>query len=78
MALSAAAIDTRIKATVTSTMYDMTRVNANGYFDEEDSAAQRDKKRHSLNQQRITDFVNSSYGLIIIMIATYKFWCIIW
>lgn len=47
MALSAAAIDTRIKATVTSTMYDMTRVNANGYFDEEDSAAQRDKKRHS-------------------------------
>lgn len=63
MALSAAAIDTRIKATVTSTMYDMTRVNANGYFDEEDSAAQRDKKRHSLNQQRITDFVNSSYAI---------------
>ncbi|SUM30720.1 Uncharacterized conserved protein [Staphylococcus gallinarum] len=60
---SAAAIDTRIKATVTSTMYDMTRVNANGYFDEEDSAAQRDKKRHSLNQQRITDFVNSSYAV---------------
>lgn len=63
MALSAAAIDTRIKATVTSTMYDMTRVNANGYFDEEDSAEQRDNKRHSLNQQRINDFVNNSYSV---------------
>ena len=37
MALNAAALDTRIKATVTSTMYDMTRVNANGYFDTENS-----------------------------------------
>ncbi|MCG7338946.1 alpha/beta hydrolase [Staphylococcus sp. ACRSN] len=61
MALSAAAIDTRVKATVTLTMYDMTRVNANGYFDEEDSAEQRDKKRRSLNEQRITDFVNNTY-----------------
>lgn len=63
MAWSAAAIDTRIKATVTSTMYDMTRVNANDYFDEEDSAEQRDNKRHSLNQQRINDFVNNSYSI---------------
>lgn len=41
LALNAAAIDTRVKATVTSTMYDMSRVNANGYFDDEDSEAAR-------------------------------------
>ena len=43
MALNAAALDTRIKATVASTMYDMTRVNANGYFDSEDSEEARYK-----------------------------------
>ena len=43
MAFNAAALDTRIKATVASTMYDMTRVNANGYFDSEDSEAARYK-----------------------------------
>ncbi len=42
--LNAAAMDTRIKATVASTMYDMSRVNANGYFDAEDSADDRNKK----------------------------------
>ena len=56
MALNAAAIDTRIKATVASTMYDMTRVTANGYKDVEDSAAERMKKREAMNAQRIVDF----------------------
>ncbi len=45
MALNAAALDTRIKATVTATMYDMSRINANGYFDAEDSQAARQAKR---------------------------------
>ncbi len=61
MALNAAAIDTRIKATLTATMYDMTRVNANGYFDEEDSEAARYEKRKALNAQRIIDYKNNSY-----------------
>ena len=61
MALNAAAIDTRIKATPTATMYDMTRVNANGYFDEEDSEAARYEKRKALNAQRIIDYKNNSY-----------------
>lgn len=61
MALNAAAIDTRIKATVTSTMYDMTRVNAKGYFDSEDSKEARYEKKKSLNEQRIVDFKNGSY-----------------
>ena len=63
MALNAAALDTRIKATVTSTMYDMTRVNANGYFDSEDSADARYAKRQALNSQRIQDYKNGSYAL---------------
>lgn len=45
MALNTAALDTRIKATVTSTMYDMARVNANGYFDSEDSEEKRYEKK---------------------------------
>ncbi len=61
MALNAAAIDTRIKATVTSTMYDMTRVNANGYFDEEDNEEARYEKRKALNTQRIADYKNGTY-----------------
>lgn len=61
MALNAAAIDTRIKATVASTMYDMTRVNANGYFDAEDSEEARYQKRVSMNAQRITDYKNGTY-----------------
>ena len=63
MALNAAAIDTRIKATVASTMYDMTRVNAKGYFDAEDSEETRYEKRKALNAQRIEDYKNGSYAL---------------
>ena len=62
MALNAAAIDTRIKATVASTMYDMTRVNARGYFDAMDADA-RYEVRKSLNAQRIEDYKNGSYQL---------------
>ena len=63
MALNAAAIDTRIKATVASTMYDMTRVNAKGYFDAEDSEEARYEKRKTLNIQRIEDYRNGTYAL---------------
>ena len=62
MALNAAAIDTRIKATVTSTMYDMCRVNANGYFDSMDENA-RYELRQQLNAQRTEDYRNGSYAL---------------
>jgi len=61
MALNTAALDTRIKATVTATMYDMTRVNANGYFDSEDSEEQRYEKKKALCAQRIDDLKNGSY-----------------
>lgn len=60
MALNAAAIDTRIKATVTSTMYDMSRVNANGYFDSMDTNA-RYELRKKLNAQRTQDAKNGTY-----------------
>lgn len=63
MALNAAAIDTRIKATVASTMYDMSRVNAKGYFDAEDSVEARYEKKKVLNKQRIHDYKNSIYTL---------------
>ena len=63
MAINTAALDTRIKATVSSTMYDMTRVNAKGYFDAEDSEEARYEKRKALNAQRIADYKNSSYTL---------------
>ena len=63
MALNAAAIDTRIKATVTSTMYDMSRVTANGYFDEENSEEARHSKRVAMNAQRTDDYRNGSYAL---------------
>ena len=63
MALNAAALDTRIKATVTSTMYDMSRVNAKGYFDTEDTPDARYEKKKALNAQRITDYKNGSYEL---------------
>lgn len=62
MALNAAAVDTRIKATVASTMYDMSRVTANGYFDSMD-AGKRDELRRQLNAQRTADFKNGSYEL---------------
>lgn len=61
MALNAAAMDTRIKATVASTMYDMTRVNAKGYFDEADSADARYEMKKALNAQRTEDYKNGTY-----------------
>ncbi len=63
IALQAAINDPRIKATVASTMYDMTRVNANGYFDSEDSAAQRNAKRAAMAAQRTEDYRNGGYKL---------------
>ena len=60
MALNAAAMDTRIKATVTSTMYDMTRVNAKGYFDAADSADARYETKKALNAQRTEDYKNGT------------------
>ena len=62
MGLNAAAMDTRIKATVASTMYDMSRVNANGYFDAMDTDA-RYELRKQLNEQRTADTKNGSYAL---------------
>ncbi len=63
MALNAAALDTRIKATVASTMYDMTRVNANGYFDSEDSEEERYKKKAAMCAQRLADLKAGEYAL---------------
>lgn len=63
MAVNAAAIDTRIKATVASTMYDMTRVNAKGYFDAEDSEEARYEKRKAMNDQRTQDYKAGTYAL---------------
>lgn len=61
MALNAAAMDTRIKATVTSTMYDMSRVNAKGYFDSTDSADARYEMKQALNAQRTQDYQSGTY-----------------
>lgn len=61
MALNAAALDTRIKAAAASTMYDMSRVNAKGYFDADDNADARYEARRALNAQRIKDYKNGSY-----------------
>ena len=61
LAINAAAIDTRIKATVASTMYDMSRCTANGYFDENDNADARYEMRRQLNAQRTIDARNGSY-----------------
>ena len=63
MALNAAAIDTRIKATAAMTMYDMTRVTANGYFDAEDSEQARYEKKKAMNAQRTVDYKNGAYAL---------------
>ena len=62
MALNAAALDTRIKATIASTMYDMTRVNANGYFDSEDSEEARYAKKQSLNTLRTEEYRKGEYS----------------
>ncbi len=60
LALNTAALDTRVKATVTSTMYNMSRVNAYGYFDKTDENARYEMKK-SLNAQRIEDFKSGTY-----------------
>lgn len=62
LAINAAAMDTRIKATVASTMYDMSRVNAKGYFDSEDSEEARYEKKKALNMQRTKDYKNAEYA----------------
>lgn len=61
MALNVAALDTRIKATITSTIYDMSRVNANGYFDNDDNEEARYQNKKVLNNQRTIDYQNQSY-----------------
>ena len=61
MALNAAANDPRIKATVASTMYDMSRVTANGYFDADDSPTKRNATRAQLAKQRTEDYANGDY-----------------
>lgn len=61
MALNAAAIDTRIKVTVASTMYDMTRVVAKGYFDSQDSEEARYEARKKFNEQRTKDYQTGTY-----------------
>ena len=63
-ALNAAQIDTRIKATITSTMYDMTRVSAKGYNDSIDETG-RYKLKQELNKQRTKDFKNKTYAKAI-------------
>ena len=62
MAINAAALDTRVRATVASTMYDMTRVNANGYFDSEDSAEARYEKKAAMCAQRLQDYASGEYA----------------
>ena len=63
MALNAAALDTRVKATAAITMYDMSRVNAQGYFDAENTEEARYEKRKAMNAQRLVDYRNGSYEL---------------
>ena len=63
MAINAAAMDTRIKATAAMTMYDMTRVNANGYFDSENTTDARYAKKQAMNAQRTADYKNGTYAL---------------
>ena len=61
IALNAAALDPRIKATVATTMYDMSRVSQNGYHDDGDSKQARDAMRKALAEQRLVDYKNGSY-----------------
>lgn len=64
LAVNAAAIDTRVKATVASTMYDMSRIAAKGYFDSEDSAESRQKAREAFNAARTEDYRTGEYPRI--------------
>ena len=61
MALNTASIDTRVKATVTSTMYDMSRINAKGYFDNDDNEEARYNQKVTLNKERTEDYKTNSY-----------------
>ena len=61
MAVNAAALDPRIKATVASTMYDMTKVSVEGYFKSEDSKEQRMEKRRAMAAQRTEDYKSGTY-----------------
>lgn len=63
MALNAAAMDTRIKATLASTMYDMSRVTANGYFDADDNEESRYQRKKAMNEQRTKDYKEGKYAL---------------
>ena len=63
MAINAAAMDTRIKATAAMTLYDLTRVNAHGYFDSENTADARYAKKQAMNAQRTADYKNGTYAL---------------
>jgi len=63
LALNTACVDTRVKATVTTTMYDMTRVTANGYFDQGDNEDARYESKKNMNKQRIEDYKNGNYKL---------------
>lgn len=63
LALNTAALDTRIKATVVSTMYDMSRITSKGYFDKQDSEEERYNQKVALNIQRIEDYKTSEYKL---------------
>lgn len=63
LALNAAALDTRVRATVVSTMYDMSRIAAKGYFDEADSEAARYQARKAFNAQRTEDYRSGTYAL---------------
>ncbi len=64
IALNAAATDTRIKATVASTMYDMTRVSGNGYYDANDNEPDRHAAREALSKQRLSDPKKMAGGVI--------------
>ena len=64
IALNAAAADTRIKATVASTMYDMTRISGNGYFDSEDKEESRHAAREAMGKQRLSDPMAMAGGVI--------------
>lgn len=61
LAINAAALDPRVKATVASTMYDMSRIAAKGYFDEADSAEARQAQRRALAEQRTRDYASGTY-----------------
>lgn len=62
LALNTAAIDTRVKATLVSTMYDMSRLNANGYFDGENTEEHRHSKKLTLNNLRTREFRTKNYS----------------